>query len=90
MVQFINIENLKRRLVRQPTIYGGGFPRKYLTIKSHNAKRLRQRSLTGSKYASKGFQISEWFLLFHHTLLKEPLEVDLKLKPFEVELAVFQ
>ena len=35
----------------------------------------------GSKYASEGFFISVWFLLFHHTLLKAPHEVDLKWNP---------
>ena len=40
-----------------------------------NAKRLHQ---LGSKYASEGFLISVWFPPFHHTLSKEPLEVDLK------------
>ena len=35
----------------------------------------------GSKCASEGFLISVWFLFFHHTLLKELLEVDFKWNP---------
>ena len=43
---------------------------------------MRKDSITdlwlGSKYTSEGFLISVWFQLFHHTLSKNPLEVDLK------------
>ena len=52
-----------------------GLWKKLLTV---NAKSSAIDLWLDSKYVSEGFLISVWFLLFHHTLLKEPLEVDLK------------
>ena len=54
------------------------FLQKYLTVKNHYL--LTRKS---SVIASEGFLISVWSLLFHHSLLKEPLEVDFKWNPLK-------
>ena len=85
MVEFINIENLLR-LLSQSSIYNGGLPRRYLTVKNHKLLMPKGSVIDlslGSKYASEWFLISVWFLRFYYTLWKEQLEVDLKGNPLK-------
>ena len=77
-VIFLGFLKMIKLLVILFIIYDGGSPQKYLTVKSHYL--LTRKS---SVIASEGFLISEWFLLFHHSLLKEPLEVDFKWNPLK-------
>ena len=84
LVIFLGFLKMIKLLVILFIIYDGGFPQKYLTVNSHQL--LTQKGSVidlwlGCKYVSEGFLISVWRLLFHHTLLKEPLEVDLKWNP---------
>ena len=78
LVIFLGFLKMIKLLVILFIIYDGGFLQKYLTVKNHYL--LTRKS---SVIASEGFLISVWSLLFHHSLLKEPLEVDFKWNPLK-------